>query len=153
LAASPLDAAVRLDRAWHSGAAYERYEAMVTAMGGNPNAPLPSAPVRRVVPAPQSGYVASIDTRAVGLVVVELGGGRTRPGMAIDPAVGLSELAFVGELATDRLGVIHAATESQAEAAVRALQAAYSISSVEPTDAQATEPVIERVYSTSHGKG
>ena len=39
------------------------------------------------------GFVVEIDVRAVGLAVVELGGGRSRAADAIDPAVGLTELA------------------------------------------------------------
>ena len=39
------------------------------------------------------GIVAGVDVRAVGLAVVELGGGRARAADAIDPSVGLTELA------------------------------------------------------------
>jgi len=42
------------------------------------------------------GFVASIDVRAVGLAVVELGGGRSRAADEVDPAVGLTELARIG---------------------------------------------------------
>ena len=42
------------------------------------------------------GFVVGIDVRAVGLAVVELGGGRARAADAIDPAVGLTELAPIG---------------------------------------------------------
>ena len=42
------------------------------------------------------GFVEEIDVRAVGLAVVELGGGRARAADAIDPAVGLTELAPIG---------------------------------------------------------
>ena len=65
--------------------------------------------------------------RAVGLAVVELGGGRARAADAIDPAVGLTELAPVGaEVSADRpLARIHARNVAQAEAAAKRLRAAY----------------------------
>ena len=67
--------------------------------------------------------------RAVGLAVVELGGGRARAADAIDPAVGLTELAPIGaEVNADRpLGRIHARDVAQAEAAAKRLRAAYRL--------------------------
>jgi thymidine phosphorylase len=56
--------------------------------------------VQRPVPAPRAGVVAAIDTRAIGLAVVALGGGRRRPGEHIDPAVGFADLCPLGAAAT-----------------------------------------------------
>ena len=72
-------------RALDSGAAAERFERMVAALGGPTDIlsgvdrilPKAAADARRAAPA-RSGYVVAIDTRAVGLAVVELGGGRAR---------------------------------------------------------------------------
>ena len=52
-------------------------------------------PRRRSSPAApeRAGFVTAIDVRAVGIAVVELGGGRARASDAIDPAVGFTELA------------------------------------------------------------
>lgn len=143
-------AAVRqLDRAWSSGAAAERFDGMVAAMGGQPAAPLPVAPICRPIPALQGGAVVAVDARAVGLAVVGLGGGRTRPGAAVDAAVGLTGLAFVGESPGAELGWVHARTESQAEDAIRAVQAAYSLGE----DPPASMPVVlERIDAYNHGQ-
>ena len=47
---------------------------------------LPRAPVERIAAAPRDGFVARISTRdAIGVAVVALGGGRTRPDDKIDP--------------------------------------------------------------------
>ena len=79
--------------------------------------------------APAAGTVAAIDARAIGVAVVGLGGGRTRPQDAIDPAVGFSGLAGLrDDVGSDRpLGFVHAATESAADAAAAALVAAYTL--------------------------
>ena len=57
---------------------------------------LPRAPVLVDAMPEAHGFVVGIDVRAVGLAVVELGGGRARAADAIDPAVGLTELAPIG---------------------------------------------------------
>ena len=58
---------------------------MVVALGGPadlveyPDRHLPRATIVRPVPAQAEGTFRRIDTRAIGLAVVELGGGRTPP--------------------------------------------------------------------------
>lgn len=121
--------------AWQSGAALQRFAQMVKALGGpedlveRPDNYLPSASVVLPVHAPQSGIVQSIDTRAIGLVVVALGGGRRTPQDSIDPAVGLSELVHPGETVgpNQPLALVHARDQAQAEQAAAAVQAAYVI--------------------------
>ena len=90
---------------------------------------LPSAPVVMEVPAPEDGVVTAIDTRAVGEVVVSLGGGRRKETDRINPSVGLSEIAALGEEVSPDLPIarIHAASEDAAEVAARALLAAFTI--------------------------
>jgi thymidine phosphorylase len=103
-----------------SGAAAERFDRMVHALGGTLG-DLPEAPVRREVTG--SGTVTAIDVRALGLVVMELGGGRRRETDDIDHAVGLADVAGLGEDAA-RLAVVHARDESAAAAAEDAVRAA-----------------------------
>jgi len=78
--------------------------------------------------------VSACDTRAVGLAVIELGGGRRRVEDAIDPAVGIEEIVPLGQTvsATDPLAVIHAADEAGAEAAAALLQKAFEIGETGP---------------------
>ena len=61
--------------------------------------------------------------RALGLVVMELGGGRRRETDDIDPAVGLTDVAGLGEDA-GRLATVHARDEQSAAAAEDAVRAA-----------------------------
>lgn len=121
------------EHALTSGAAAERFARMVAALGGPPDvlrdARLPLAPVQRAVPAHRDGSVVAIDVRALGLAIVELGGGRRRGGDAIDPRVGLADVLPLGARvqAGDALLVVHAASDAAAQAAAHAVQAAFTL--------------------------
>jgi thymidine phosphorylase len=118
-----------------SGEAAEVFGRMVTAMGGPADFVerwrdrLPGARVQRHVFAERSGFISGVDARAVGEIVVHLGGGRLRGGDRINPAVGLSHIAGIGEeVDQDRpLALIHAASEADADRAEDALRAAYKV--------------------------
>lgn len=133
IARDPEDGERRIDEAMETGAAVECFGRMVTAQGGPADFTerwpdrLPSAPVIREVPSLATGYVTAINGEALGLTVVRLGGGRLRGGDRVNPSVGLSELAGLGEevQAGVPLGMVHAATDVAADAAVAAVQAAY----------------------------
>lgn len=133
---SDIDSAMtRLTAARSTGAAAERFQDMVTALDGppdlvqRPEAHLRAAPFSLRVEPTSDGHVRAVNTRAVGLAVVALGGGRTRVEDAVDHAVGLSDVAGVGEF-VDRerpIAVIHARNESEARIVADALRAAFTI--------------------------
>jgi thymidine phosphorylase len=134
------DAALaKAEAALTSGRAAERFEAMVAALGGPADLLarakdlLPKAPVVRAVQAKAAGVVTACDTRAVGLAVIELGGGRRRIEDRIDPSVGLDDLVPLGQMvsAADPLAVIHAVDEASADAAAVLLQKAFEIGQTE----------------------
>jgi thymidine phosphorylase len=85
--------------------------------------------VQHAVAVEREGVVGGMDCRAVGLVITGLGGNRAREDDAIDPAVGLSDIAPVGALVgPDRpLAVIHARDASGAQEAERALRDAVRV--------------------------
>ena len=124
-----------VERALDDGSAAERFARMVAANGGpkrfldDPWKHLPRAAVQVVVRPDRGGRVSAIDTRAVGLAVVALGGGRARPGEAIDHAVGLTELAEIGdEVGPERpLAVVHARSATTARRAAAVVRAAYTV--------------------------
>jgi thymidine phosphorylase len=139
-AADPADAARQLDQALGSGAAADRFGAMVAALGGprdllaQPARALAVAPCIVAVPPRRAGRIGAIDTRAVGLAIVALGGGRTRADQAIDHRVGLTEIAGLGE-PVDRdhpLCLCHAGDDTAAARAAAALQQAFTIADVPP---------------------
>jgi thymidine phosphorylase len=129
------EARVAVEEAFTSGRAAEVFGSMVSALGGpidfvtKADSYLAKAPVVKPIYAPEAGTIAAIDARAIGVAVVGLGGGRTRPQDAIDPSVGFSALAGLGEdVGPDHpLGFVHAASESAADAAAAALIAAYRL--------------------------
>ncbi|MFZ2508341.1 MAG: hypothetical protein WAW79_07715, partial [Steroidobacteraceae bacterium] len=113
----------------------ERFARMVACLGGpadlveRPDRHLAAAPVIVDVPASRDGYVTAIDTRALGMVVVALGGGRTAPGQTVNPAVGLDWLAGLAQpvQAGMPLARVHAASAGAAREAAAAVTAAYAI--------------------------
>ncbi len=136
------DARQRLQRALDSGEAAERFARMVRALGGPSDVlrdpGLGAAPCQAPVPAPRTGCIARMDTRALGLQVVALGGGRVRPGERIDPRVGLSDLLAVGTAvqAGEPLCVVHAASADALARAVAGVAAAIDLRGAgEPADA------------------
>jgi thymidine phosphorylase len=88
--------------------------------------------VIREVTAPRDGFVNAIDGEALGLVVVALGGGRQVDGDVIDPAVGLSQVARLGQSVNkgDVLAVVHAARPDHADRAERSVRSAITLSKV-----------------------
>ncbi|GFE65440.1 thymidine phosphorylase [Litoreibacter roseus] len=131
------EAVSKVDAAFDSGAAADRFARLVAAMGGPLDFAeswrncLPEAPVLREVTAGSAGTVTQIDTRALGETVVHLGGGRLRDGDRIDPAVGVSGFARIGATVTPStpLAMVHAATENAADRAAGEIRAAYTIGS------------------------
>jgi thymidine phosphorylase len=135
VAADAQNGARQIEAALRSGEAAERFGRMVAAQGGpadfvaNWSRYLPVAPVQMDVFPDNSGPVVAIDTRAVGLAVVALGGGRRREGDRIDPRVGFTDLATIADQVgpSHPLGRVHAADEAGADAAAATLRAAYRI--------------------------
>ncbi len=142
LAADAKDGAGRLAEALQSGQAAEIFGRMVAAQGGPADFVerwpdrLPSAPVVLEVPALEDGYVGAVDGQALGDAVVHLGGGRLRESDRVNPSVGLSDLAGIGEETGEGvpLAMVHAATEDAARAAVAVVQAAYRIVAEPPAE-------------------
>jgi thymidine phosphorylase len=140
IAGSNQEALQRAGEALDSGSAAEVFARMVAALGGPTDlidrheSHLPKAPVVRPVAAPRSGFVGAVSTREVGLAVVALGGGRTRPQDSIDHAVGLTGLQPVGsEIGKgEPLAIVHARSEDAADRAVAVVTAAYRIAEKRP---------------------
>jgi thymidine phosphorylase len=136
------DGAAKIDQALESGRAAEVFGRMVAALGGPTDFVerypdrLPSAPVMRPVPCPRAGFVRAIEAEALGHAVVHLGGGRLVGSDRINPSVGLSGLATIGEDMTvgEPLAIVHAATDAAADAAVAAVISAFTLSEAAPEE-------------------
>jgi len=135
LADKAKSARAQLETVLGNGLAAEHFARMVVMQGGpadlleQPGKYLQEAPVIRPLESLSSGCIEIIDTRAVGLCVVELGGGRRLVNARIDHRVGLSELCDAGDTVNqgDPLGIIHAADEESWQAAAKTLMAAYTV--------------------------
>jgi len=83
-----------------SGRARERFFSWAELSGATPawlaDPQLPLAPVERPILAPRAGVLAGVDTRQLGLLLIEAGAGRNRPGAAIDPGVSLQYRSRLG---------------------------------------------------------
>ncbi len=137
IAADAADGAGRIARVLEDGRAAEIFGRMIAAMGGPSDFierwpdRLPSAPVIREVRAPREAVVQAIDATALGFAVVALGAGRKRDGDRINPSVGLSEIAGIGEEVGPELPIalVHAASEEAADEAAQSVLAAFSLGS------------------------
>ena len=136
MAADAQDGAQRIARVLDNGDAAERFGQMVAAQGGPADFPehwrdrLPAAPVVVELRAEAPGVVAAIDTRVLGDVVLDLGGGRRVETDMVNPAVGLSDLVSIGDaISSDQpLVRIHADDADDAEAAAAKVYGALSFS-------------------------
>jgi thymidine phosphorylase len=139
--ADDLEAAgAAVDRALDSGAATERFAAMIRALGGPadlvdaPRRYLAVGPVTQAALPERAGFVSAMNARAVGLAITGLGGNRRREDDTINPAVGLTDIAAIGEpVGPDRpLAIVHAATAAAADEAAAALRTAITVGAEAP---------------------
>jgi thymidine phosphorylase len=132
-----------------SGRAAEHFAKMTALLGGpkdfmeRPEQYMKPAKIIRPVYAEDEGAVSKIETRQLGLAVIELGGGRLRADDKIDHAVGLSNLLgknFRADMNTP-LCMIHAQDETSFDRAAHIVKAAYSTGDA----VTETPPIIERI--------
>jgi thymidine phosphorylase len=90
---------------------------------------LPQARHQMPLPAPRSGFVRDVDAMGVALAALQLGAGRARAEDRIDPAVGVSGLAKIGERveAGAPLCIVHANGDQALADARRMLERAIAI--------------------------
>lgn len=123
----------RVERAIQTGAAIAKLAEVVAAQDGDARQVehpelLPAAPVRVMLDAPRSGYIASIAAEQVGLASMRLGAGRFRKGEQIDHRTGFILQAKVGDYrsAGEPLVEIHARSEAEVADVRGELLACYS---------------------------
>lgn len=142
LADDAIDGEDQIIEALDSGRAAETFGRMIAALGGPADFVdrfpdrLPAAPVVLEVTAPEAGFVTRIDGEALGHAVVHLGGGRLKGGDRINPAVGLSDLAPLGEQLDkgEAFALVHAPTQADAEQAAAEVRAAYGWGEAPPEE-------------------
>jgi pyrimidine-nucleoside phosphorylase len=127
------DAGKRIEQAIHTGAAVAKLAEVIAAQGGDPHQIekpelLPKAPVRTMLLAPRSGYIAGIEAEQMGLASMRLGAGRFKKGEQIDHSTGFILQAKMGNYrqAGEPLVEIHARSESEAFDVQEALLACFA---------------------------
>lgn len=135
---SDLDAAGEaIDSALSSGRALEHFARMVAALGGpvdfveREDSYLVRAPHQLEVKARTSGHLNSCDAFEIGMSVVRLGGGRTKPSDRIDHRVGISDILPLGTRveAGDAVALVHGASHEDCEREAAYLSALWQLSS------------------------
>jgi len=152
-AAADLDSARRaLEKAIGTGRAAQTFQRIIEAQGGNPSvvddpAALPQAPECEIFPAPRRGLVARVEPRTIGRGVIRLGGGRTRLGDVIHPAVGFVITARPGDWveAGDPLATIFARDRAGIDAGRETLLSAIVIAD----EAEPPLPLISHRITTA----
>lgn len=150
LAANDAEARAQLQAVLDNGRAAEVFGRMVAAQNGptdfveHYDRYLPAAGLCKPVFADGQGVVSAMDTRALGMAVVGLGGGRRQATDAIDYSVGLTQMITLGERADAQrpLAMIHARDDAQWQQAAQAVKAAVELSDAVP---QATPVVYRRI--------
>ena len=148
VAATKAAARAMLEASISSGAAREKFRAMVAAQGGDARVVdeptrLPQAKFQMAFTASCAGFVREVDALGVALAALRLGAGRAQAADSVDHAVGVSALVKVGERveAGAPLGVIHANDEGVLAEAKAMLTAAIVLGDA----AGATQPLIAEV--------
>ncbi len=112
-----------VEKALSSGKALEKFAQMVAALGGptdfveNADKYLPKATHQKAIYAPTEGYITAMDTRAVGMSIIKLKGGRSYPGQALDLATGYTDFIQIGDKVDTKtpMAIVHYQTEEQYE--------------------------------------
>ncbi len=138
LADNTEQARAKLQAVLDDGSAAKCFGKMVAGLGGPQdfvaryNDYLPQAEIIKPVYSEQSGIVSAMDTRAIGMAVVGMGGGRRVASDQIDYAVGFEQFIRLGETANSDtpLAVIHARSEEQWQQAANELRKAITVSNV-----------------------
>ena len=135
LAREMLDAAGVLNAkdpavALKDGSAMDKWRAMISAQGGDPDAPLPIAREKEVITAEKSGTIASMDALKVGVSAWRLGAGRERQGEKVQAGAGIEIHAKPGAKisAGAPLFTLHTDESSRFLRAKEALHGAVTIS-------------------------
>ncbi len=136
----------RAEAAVSDGSAAASWRRWLEAQGGDADeSALEQAPIVREVVADRSGAVARLGAVRVGVAALHLGAGRRTKDDEIDHAVGIVCRRKRGDAvdAGDVLAEVHARDDSSAEAAVRAVAAAYELADEAPPAHPVLLEVIE----------
>jgi thymidine phosphorylase len=113
------------------GSAMDVWRSMITAQGGDVDAPLPTPRETHVVPAPATGTLTRLDALSVGLAAWRLGAGRARKEDVVQAAAGVVWHARPGDAVTagQPLFTLHTDEPERFDRALEALDGGYDVGS------------------------
>lgn len=111
------------------GSAMDIWRKMITAQGGQVDAPLPTAKHSQTITAPQNGHLIKLDALAVGVASWRLGAGRARKEDSVQAGAGIQWHVDLGDSVTagTPLFTLHTDDEQRFASAIEALSAGYAI--------------------------
>ncbi|MFW0155449.1 thymidine phosphorylase [Rothia sp. P6271] len=111
------------------GRAMDKWRAMISAQGGDPDAALPQARETHTVYATETGVLTRLDALGVGVASWRLGAGRARKEDQVQAGAGIRLHAKPGDTirAGDRLMTLMTDTPERFERALESLEDAYTI--------------------------
>ena len=117
-----------------SGRAMDHWRRMIRAQGGDPDAPLPRAPIVETLTADRDGIITRCDALAIGRAAWRLGAGRATKDDPVSASAGIEVLAKPGDevRAGDPLLRLHAEDAARLEAALPLLAGPESAVVVSP---------------------
>ncbi|MER7667764.1 thymidine phosphorylase [Kitasatospora sp. NPDC058162] len=116
--------------ALRDGSAMDHWRRMISAQGGDVDAPLPVAREQHVIPAPASGVLTELDAYAIGVCAWRLGAGRARKEDPVQAGAGVEMHAKPGDtvVAGQPLLTLHTDTPERYEYAIEALAGGIGVS-------------------------
>ncbi len=143
------DAMQKVEENIKNGKALEIFAKMVAKLGGKNDFVekheqyLAKAKIIRPIFAKTNGYIKSMNTRNIGLAIIELKGGRSNPTQKLDFATGFSDFCQIGDYVDEQqpLAFVHAQNEDDFIKASNKIIENIKISSQKPL----INPVIAKI--------
>lgn len=137
LAKDDAEAKQMIDRVVEDGSALHKFAEIVHAQGGNTRMiehdfKIPLAPAVRPIVSPLTGYVQSIDSRAIGYSLVKLKAGRMKADDTLDYGTGAKLYKKIGDrvVKSEVIGHVYANDSKSADDMAKTLLGAYTIENV-----------------------
>ena len=133
LAREMLDGAGLVDvdpaEALADGRAMDTWRAMISAQGGDPDAPLAQARETHTITAPASGVLTRLDALSVGVAAWRLGAGRARKEDPVSPGAGVVMHVKPGDVVSEGQPLLELRTDEPArfERALQSLEGSWDI--------------------------
>ena len=149
----------KLEAVIDNGQAADIFGRMVHGLGGpadfveRPGAYLEQAAIVKPVYLEQTGYVDGMNTRDMGMAVVQLGGGRKVPGDKLDYSVGITDICRIGDNIEKGTPVatLHARDEASWEQAAAMVRSGLSVTDSLSEDLQKQSScVYQRITRRDH---